>query len=122
MGEIFFSHSNDRVRIRNISENGALIECKVPYPKSAEVMLDLGNAGQHFATVSWTCGDKTGLRFKNPFDLKLLGSAKPDVAPEMLIRPGPSRLSDDHDNPWAEGWQRQSLEELRDDLEGYLKR
>lgn len=122
MGEIYFSHSNDKVRLRNISENGALIECAVPYPLGAEVLLDLGHAGQHFATVSWTCGDKTGLKFKNMFDLKLLGSAKPEVAPEMLIRPGPSRVSADQDNPWAEGWQRQSLEELRDDLEGYLKR
>ena len=122
MGEIYFSHSNDKVRLRNISENGALIECAVPYPLGAEVLLDLGDAGQHFATVSWTCGDKTGLKFKNMFDVKLLGSAKPEVAPEMLIRPGPSRVSADQDNPWAEGWQRQSLEELRDDLEGYLKR
>lgn len=122
MGEIYFSHSNDKVRLRNISENGALIECAVPYPLGAEVMLDLGDAGQHFGTVSWTRGDKTGLKFNNPFDLKQLGSAKPEVAPQMLIRPGPSRVSDDQDNPWAEGWQRQSLEELRDDLEGYLKR
>lgn len=121
-GEIYFSHSNDKVRLRNISENGALIECPVPYPLGAEVLLDLGDAGQHFATVSWTRGDKTGLKFNNPFDLKLLGSVKPEVAPEMLIRPGPSRLSGDQDNPWAEGWRRQSLEELRDDLEGYLKR
>ena len=122
MGEIYFSHSNDKVRLRNISESGALIECAVPYPLGAEVLLDLGDAGQHFATVSWTRGDKTGLKFNNPFDLKLLGSARPEVAPEMLIRPGPSRVSADQDNPWAEGWQRQSLEELRDDLEGYLKR
>ena len=122
MGEIYFSHSNDKVRIRNISEYGALVECGVPYPLGAEVLLDLGDAGQHFATVSWTRADKTGLKFSNPFDLKMLGSAKPEVAPEMLIRPGPSRVSADQDNPWAEGWQRQSLEELRDDLEGYLKR
>ena len=122
MGEIYFSHSNDKVRLRNISEHGALIECPVPYPVGAEVMLDLGDAGQHFATVGWTRGDKTGLKFSNPFDLKLLGAAKPEVAPQMLIRPGPSRVSVDQDNPWAEGWQRRSLEELRDDLEGYLKR
>ena len=88
----------------------------------AEVLLDLDAAGQHFATVSWRHGDKVGLKFARPFDLKLLGSAKPEVAPEMMIRPGPSRLSADLDNPWAEGWNRQSLEDLRVDLEGYLKR
>ena len=122
MGEVYFNHSNEKVRLRNISEHGALIESPVNYPLEAEVLLDLGEAGQHFATVSWTCGDKVGLKFNNEFNLKLLGSAKPEVAPHLMTRPGPSRLSSDQDNPWADGWQRQSLEELRDDLEGYLKR
>lgn len=121
-GEVFFNHDNERVRLRNISEHGALIESPATYPDGAEVLLDLEAAGQHFATVSWRCGDKVGLKFAKPFDLKLLGSAKPEVAPEMLIRPGPSRLSADQDNPWAEGWKRQSLEDLRQDLEGFLKR
>lgn len=121
-GEVFYNHDSEQVRLRNISEHGALIESPVTYPMGAEVLLDLNEAGQHFATVSWTCSDKVGLKFAKPFDLKLLGSSKPEVAPEMMIRPGPSRLSADQDNPWAEGWQRQSLEELRDDLEGYLKR
>ena len=122
MGEVFFAHDNEKVRIRNISEHGALIEGPVQYPTGVEVLLDLGNAGQHFATVSWTCGDKAGLKFNNSFDLKLLGKAKPEVAPHLMTRPGPGIQTSDIDNPWAEGWQRQSLDELRDDLEGYLKR
>ena len=122
MGEIFFAHNNEKVRLRNISENGALIESPVQYPLGVEVLLDLGDAGQHFATVSWTCGDKAGLKFNNVFDLKLLGNAKPEVAPHLMIRPGPGLQTSDIDNPWADGWQRQSLDELRDDLEGYLKR
>jgi hypothetical protein len=85
-------------------------------------MLDLADAGQHFATVSWACGDKVGLKFNNAFDLKLLGNAKPEVAPHLMIRPGPGLQTSDIDNPWADGWQRQSLDELRDDLEGFLKR
>lgn len=121
-GEVYFSHSSEKVRLRNISEHGALIESPVQYPLGVEVMLDLGDAGQHFATVSWTCGDKAGLKFNNPFNLKSLGGAKPEVAPQMMIRPGPGLPSSDLDNPWAEGWQRQSLEDLRSDLEGYLKR
>ena len=122
MGELYFSHSSEKVRLRNISENGALIESPAHYPVGAEVLLDLGDAGQHFGTVSWTCGDKAGLRFSNRFDLKLLGSAKPEVAPNLMIRPGPGLSTSDIDNPWAEGWKRQSLDQLRDDLEGYLKR
>lgn len=122
MGEVLFAHNNEKVRLRNISDSGALIECPIQYPVGAEVLLDLGEAGQHFATVSWACGDKAGLRFNNAFDLKLLGKAKPEVAPHLMIRPGPGLQTSDIDNPWADGWKRQSLDELRDDLEGYLKR
>lgn len=122
MGEVYFAHNNEKVRLRNISESGALIESPVQYPLGVEVLLDLGEAGQHFGTVSWACGDKAGLKFNNPFDLKLLGKSKPQVAPHLMIRPGPGLHSSDIDNPWADGWQRQSLDELRDDLEGYLKR
>jgi len=122
MGEVYFAHSNEKVRLRNISEHGALIEAPVQYPLGVEVLLDLGPAGQHFATVSWACGDKAGLKFNNLFDLRSLGGAKPEVAPHLMIRPGPGLQSSDIDNPWADGWNRQSLDELRGDLEGYLKR
>ena len=123
MGEVYFAHNNEKVRLRNISEHGALIESPVQYPLGVELLLDLGDAGQHFATVSWACGDKFGLKFNNPFNLKALVGSKPELAPQMMTRPGPSgRVSVDQDNPWAEEWRRQSLEELRDDLEGYLKR
>jgi hypothetical protein len=122
MGELFYNHDSEKVRLRNISEYGALVEAPISYPIGAEIYLDLDAAGQHFATVSWTFGDKVGLKFKDPFDLKVLGKAKPVVTPSMLIRPGPARITADQDNPWAEGWNRSSIDELRDDLEGFLKR
>ena len=122
MGQIHYNHDSEKVRLRNISENGALIEAPVSYPLGAEVFLDLDDAGQHFATVSWTFGDKVGLKFNAPFDMKVLGKSKPQVAPAMMIRPGPGRVNVDQDNPWAEGWNRQSLDEMRDDLESFLGR
>jgi len=122
MGQVFYNHDCEKVRLRNISENGALIEAPFVYPLGAEIYLDLDDAGQHFATVSWTFGDKIGLRFKDKFDLRVLGKSKPVVTPSMLIRPGPTRATADQDNPWAEGWNRQSIDDLRDDLEGFLKR
>jgi len=122
MGEIFYQHECERVRLRNISERGALIESSTSYPQGAELLLDLGEGGQHFATVGWSCKDKAGLVFAKPFDLKRLGSAKPEVALGQWTRAGPAQASTDQDNPWADGWKRQSLEELRDDLEGFLKR
>ena len=122
MGQVFYNHDSEKVRLRNISENGALIEAPYVYPLGAEIYLDLDDAGQHFATVSWTFGDKIGLKFKDKFDLRVLGNSKPVVTPSMLIRPGPTRATADQDNPWAEGWNRQSIDDLRDDLEGFLKR
>ncbi|WP_294122626.1 PilZ domain-containing protein [Sphingomonas sp.] len=122
MGQVFYNHDSEKVRLRNISENGALIEAPYVYPLGAEIYLDLDDAGQHFATVSWTFGDKIGLKFKDKFDLRVLGKSRPVVTPSMLIRPGPTQATADQDNPWAEGWNRQSIDDLRDDLEGFLKR
>ena len=122
MGEVLYNHGSERIRLRNISEKGALIEGPFAYPKGAELLLDLGAAGQHFATAGWSAGDKTGLVFSKPFDLKLLGSSKPEIARDLWTRPGPSRQSADQKNPWSDNWRHPSLEQLRDDLEGYLKR
>jgi len=122
MGQVLYNHDSEKVRLRNISEHGALIESPVTYSLGAELYLDLDEAGQHFACVSWTGGGKVGLKFQSPFNLRLLGKAKHEVTPQMLTRPGPAGSLVDQDNPWAEGWQRQSIDELRDDLEGFLKR
>jgi hypothetical protein len=122
VGHIFYNHDSEKVRLRNISEKGALVESPISYPLGAEVYLDLDEAGQHFATVHWAFGDKIGLHFKDKFDLRILGKAKPMVTPAAMIRPGPTRATADQDNPWAEGWNRSSIDELRDDLVGYLKR
>jgi PilZ domain len=122
VGQVLYSHRSEKVRLRNISEHGALIESPISYPLGAEIYLDLDDAGQHFAIVSWSCGDKIGLKFSAPFDLRLLSKSKPELAPALMTRPGPSQIYADQNNPWAEGWNRQSLDDLRDDLEGYLKR
>lgn len=121
MGEVHYDHDSAKVRLRNISEHGALIESPTDYPEGAELLLDLGEAGQHFATVGWTGGGKAGLVFTAPFDLNALSNVRPEIAAARpMITAAPRHTADD-DNPWAEGWQRQSVEELREDLEGFLK-
>jgi hypothetical protein len=121
-GDILYNHGSERIRLRNISEHGALVEAPISYPKGAELLLDLGEGGQHFATVGWSCADKVGLVFARPFDLQSLVKSRPEIAPQPKVSSRPLDRSADEESAWAEGWNRSSVEELREDLEGYLKR
>lgn len=122
VGEIHYAHDSHPARLRNVSEGGALIDIAADYPAGAEVMLDLAEAGQFFATIAWTCGDQAGLRFKEPFDIACLAMARPQLMPTNWR--APTFLDDnvDGDSPWNENWSRSSLAEIRNELEGYLKR
>jgi len=121
-GEIFYDHDATKVRLRNISEQGAMVDCTKTIPEGAEILLDMRGAGQHFAFVTWSRGDQLGLRFQRPFDIACLARAEPEVAPQSWTRPDYLNPGQDTESPWAEPWQRLSLPELRDTLEGFLKR
>jgi hypothetical protein len=121
-GEIHYDYESTRVRLRNISEHGALVDCTKPIPEGAELLLDLGGAGQHFAFVSWARGDQLGLKFQQNFDIACLAHSQPEVAPQSWSRPEYLNAEQDTNSPWAEPWERLSLPELRDTLEGFLKR
>jgi len=116
-GEILYNHDCDRVRLRNISESGALVESSSNYPTGAEVFLDLGRAGQHFAKVTWAQGDQVGLKFEQPFDISLLSKSKPEVAGTWVA---PEYLAAATDP--SGGWNHTPLSELQESLEGFLKR
>jgi hypothetical protein len=120
LGQIHYAHDSNPVRLRNISEGGALVDVTTDYPEGAEVMLDLGEAGQFFATVARACGDQAGLRFHDPFDLACLARAKPQLMPTNWQ--APTYLDAEGDSPWNDNWSRSSLAEIATELEGYLKR
>ena len=121
-GEIHFAHDSNPVRLRNVSSGGALIDVAVDYPVGAEVLLDLGGAGQNFAIVQWVCGDQAGLRFTTPFDLACLARARPDLTPHSWNVPTFLNPGEEEDSAWHEKWSRSSIAEIRNELEGYLKR
>jgi hypothetical protein len=116
-GEIHYDYESTRVRLRNISDTGAMVESIKAFPEGAEVLLDLGGAGQHFAFVSWCRGDQVGLKFQHKFDIACLANARPEVVPHHWKQP-------DFLNPQQEqeGWQQLSLSDLKTQLEGFLKR
>lgn len=120
-GMLHHDYQSTPVRLRNISSTGALIECEAALRVGTEPLLELGEAGSIFATVSWVVGDQAGLKFQKPFDLTSLARAKPQVAPDRWDRPSYLRTEPAADSPWAEEWGRMSLGELREELEGYMK-
>ncbi len=121
-GQILWRHDSHDARLRNISQSGALVDCQTELPAEAEVLLDLGEkCGQFFATVSWSRGGQAGIVFKDSFDLSILAAVRPDVAQRNWQRPGFLDLGANQASPWAEEWERSSLDELRSDLEGFMK-
>lgn len=118
--EIHHNHDSARVRIRNISETGALVESSYGYAAGAEILLDLGEAGQHFAKVGWAHGDQVGIKFDRPFDISVLSKSKPDVADPHWKRP--DYLKPKRGEESDGGWEHAGLSDLRESLEGFLKR
>jgi hypothetical protein len=121
-GEIHFNHDTNRVRLRNISESGALVDSDQSFARDAEVLLDLGGAGQHFAIVTWSRGDQVGLKFASPFDIALLAKVKPEVATHQWTRPSYLKSGREAEPPESSDWQSASLGTLREELEGFWKR
>lgn len=120
-GTISWPGGSHKVRLRNISASGVLIDAPVEFAEGTELILDLGNSGQYPATVGWSRGGQAGLLFKTPFDLSSLAAARPQVAPQRWQRPAYLDRCADQPSPWAEGWGRSVLAELQADLDGFLK-
>jgi hypothetical protein len=121
-GELLYGPSSWQVRLRNISERGALLECNASLREGSEVLLDLGAAGSLTATVSWACGDHVGLEFDEIFDLQQLAKAMPRLTPATWSRPAYLINEAPPESAWEAMWNRMSIAELERELEGYLKR
>jgi hypothetical protein len=115
-GLVHYNHASTPVRLRNISAAGALIEGNPALALGAELLLELGEAGSHFALVSWTRGDQAGLAFRSPFDLALLAKARPQLAPGRWAKPAYLGDESTESSPWASEWGRLSLAELHKTL------
>jgi diguanylate cyclase (GGDEF)-like protein len=90
---LHYSGETRGARLRNISSGGALVECPGELPVGAEVRLDFAAGAILDATVAWTKGNLSGVKFAKPFNLKLLSHAKRGAkAPANVI---PSFLASD---------------------------
>lgn len=124
LGVLRHDQQSATVRVRNISGTGAMIETNEPIRVGCEAVLELNEAANVSATVQWIVGDQVGLRFHSPFDVQLLGRSKPQVAPSQWVRPAylETKVVEPSDSPWDPRWNRLSLDEINEELEGFLKR
>lgn len=115
-GVLHHDYQSTDVRIRNISETGAMIETDQKVRVGTEPLLELTESVSLSATVEWAVGDQVGLRFHSPFDMRMLAEARPSVAAKW---DPPAYL--DPDAADRDHWGRLSIVQLRQELEGFLK-
>lgn len=117
-GILHHDYEWEPVRLRNISETGALVECSAEFPVGASVFLDLGSAGRMAAKICWSRGAQTGLEFAAPFEIRKLAQAKPEVASAEWVMPDYLKPEGKTSVPAVEPWKRASIEELSRSLGG----
>ncbi|MDB5684207.1 MAG: hypothetical protein JWM75_1905 [Sphingomonas bacterium] len=85
----FLHHGAERlpVRIRNISDGGALIDGPSGLAVGALVELDLGGHGTQRAEIRWVKDSQSGLRFLEPLDLSSLSADRASPRPPTMLTP-----------------------------------
>ena len=117
-GLLHHGPAKTRVRVRNISSTGAMIESNEPVLVGGQAILELGDDGFIPATIAWLVGDQVGLSFHSKFDMAQLARSRPEVAPAKWVAPDYLKS---HAPKKSANWRRLSLGELRQHLEGFLK-
>lgn len=120
VGKLHHDYESSDVRIRNISQTGAMIETDASVAVGSEPLLELGDTVSLSATVEWVVGDQVGLSFHSPFDMRLLAEARPTVATNEWMPP-PYLDAGGRNSSGEDRWNRLSLAQLRQELEGFLK-
>lgn len=72
------------VRLRNISAQGALVECSQPVTPGRNIIMDIIGVGPVTGTIRWAQRDRFGIRFKEAFDLGRLDPEAEIRAPRAL--------------------------------------
>ena len=110
-----------RVRVRNISSTGAMIELSEPVLVGGQAILELGDDGFIPAAIAWLVGDQVGLSFRSKFDMAQLARSRPEVAAAKWVAPDYLRSGGSKVARSGANWGRLSLGQLRQQLEGFLK-
>ena len=105
-GVLHFGIESMIVRLRNISVEGAMLDCAEDLLPGTQVVLELAGAAGHAAsgTVRWCRSAQIGISFDQPFDMRVLAEATPtDIVEPIVPRyVKPDYLTqEDENSPWA---------------------
>ena len=96
------------VRLRNISADGAMVDCAEDMLVGTQVVLELAGGGAVAieARVRWSRGGQIGLLFDHKFDMCLLadgGPPKPPPPPAIprYVKPDYLATEGSEDSPWS---------------------
>ena len=120
-GTLYHDFQTDTVRVRNISETGAMIETRGQVRVGSEPLLELSPAVSLSATVEWAVGDQVGLRFHSPFDMNLLIESRPVIASTTWSPPAYLESDAQKEDSSGDHWGRLTLYQLQRELDGFLK-
>ncbi len=108
-GTLYWSFEAFSVRLRNISTDGAMLECERTITPGSNVRLNLAEAGTLTGEVRWSKAGQIGISFDEKFDLRLLANAKPQsIAADHMLKP--DYLKDE--TPWAAMWDKLRPDDL----------
>jgi hypothetical protein len=108
-GTLYWSFEAFNVRLRNISTDGAMLECDRSLTPGSHVRLNLAEAGTLSGEVRWSMAGQVGISFDEKFDLRLLANAKPQsIAADHMLKP--DYLKDE--TPWAQLWDKLRPDDL----------
>jgi hypothetical protein len=110
-----------KVRIRNISESGAMLEYDKPAQVGAEPLLEFEGGASVAGTIAWAVGDHLGLRFHSDFKMEVLAKSAPQLTPAEWAPPAYLNKVEALGSPWDPRWNRLSVAQLEQELAGYLK-
>lgn len=113
-------YQTTKVRVRNLSRTGAMIESPTSVRVGAEPLVELSDELSLSATVLWAVGDQVGLKFHSPLEMSALASTHPAVASFNWSPPAYLSAAEKAESNGSH-WNRLSLQDLRSELEGYLK-
>jgi hypothetical protein len=110
---LHWDHGTAQVRMRNISTDGAMLECRQEIVVDTSVVLDLGEGGIAPGIVRWSRGGQIGVQFEERFDLRNLVKAQhPTEACPSVVKPLYLESELDPNSPWAAAWDKFNPEDL----------